>query len=243
MTPDIGHNQPPYADQLAVKYEDLVVAVDKLIKDPAPAKVDDENVEQCVERVMILRTVAKRIDEDRKSEKEPHLEAGRTVDAFFQGLLVQVNRAAGKITEAIGDYQKEVEAHRRRVAAERARREEEEAARRLQEAADSDNRILSQIQMDEAERAAGRSAAAENAALRPDRDMKRVETTAGTVSTRTVLEPLVEDPRAAIADPALHPYFAVADIEKAVRQYMRANGKNGKLAGVRFVETTKTAVR
>lgn len=71
----------------------------------------------------------KKIEATHKDEKEPHLEAGRAVDAKYKPLLTKINQAVEGVTKLLTKYM-EAERERQRQAAEAARKAaEEEAAR------------------------------------------------------------------------------------------------------------------
>lgn len=71
----------------------------------------------------------KKIEATHKTEKEPHLEAGRAVDAKYKPLLTKINQAVEGVTKLLTKYM-EAERERQRQAAEAARKAaEEEAAR------------------------------------------------------------------------------------------------------------------
>jgi len=103
-----------------------------------------------------MRGLAKTLETERTSQKQPFLEAGRAVDQAYSPLMANVVSATGIIDSALLDFQREqeritaeqqrianerAEAERRRLAerAEAERKKSEDAARILREEAEAAN--------------------------------------------------------------------------------------------------------
>lgn len=76
----------------------------------------------------------KRIEDRRKTQKQPHLDAGREIDAAHEALASPVKRACDALKAVVAKYLQAIEAQRR---AEAARAEEE--ARKAAEAAKAED--------------------------------------------------------------------------------------------------------
>jgi hypothetical protein len=119
----------PHADQANMTLADEVENFLETCAAAATVPVD-------AERATFLRklqkdelTLRKKIEATHKTEKEPHLEAGRAVDAKYKPLLTKINQAVEGVTKLLTKYM-EAERERQRQAAEAARKAaEEEAAR------------------------------------------------------------------------------------------------------------------
>lgn len=101
----------------------------------AYAKVaDDETAAKALSLRNRLNELSGQADKIRVKQKEPHLEAGKAVDAKWQPLVKSAKAGADKVRDAIGSWETE-KLRRQREAerkAEEARRAAEEAAREQQ---------------------------------------------------------------------------------------------------------------
>ncbi|MCL4715526.1 MAG: hypothetical protein KJZ75_11500 [Hyphomonadaceae bacterium] len=103
----------------------------------------------------------KKLDETRKAEKEPHLEAGRAVDAKYQPLIGQVQDAVKAVTLALTKFleAEEAKARAEAEAKRKAAEEEERKARELAAAAEAEEDPFDAFDKTEASRAAEAEAA------------------------------------------------------------------------------------
>lgn len=121
MTANIGHNNPP--SPLETLKEKLA-----LYKEGAGAfgPVTDANAQEYRDHIGYGGKLAKEIDAQRDSEKRPHLEAGRKIDAAYKPLIEDTETVQKKLKKTLEAFV---------VAREReARQAAEEAARKLREA-------------------------------------------------------------------------------------------------------------
>ena len=129
MTATIGHNAPPSQfEMLETHIEDLIALADGcLTGDP----IDTEEKAKAVAGIQADIKKA-RIDAEnaRKAEKEPHLSAGRDVDAKYKPLLERANIAASTAASALTPWLVKQQEERDRIA-----REKREEAERLAEQA------------------------------------------------------------------------------------------------------------
>jgi hypothetical protein len=240
----MGHNNPPeitIRERLEEVYSAELAKVQPLAEkaNAAPQEIaSDEQLLAVGEIVIAARDMSRSFDTLRETEKRPFLTAGRDVDAYFKTPIERLKKISDVLTKRADAWQrKKAEAERRaRAEAERKAREEEEAARKAAEAAqDSWDDDEAQAQADRAAEAAAR---AEEIAAAPvsTADATRIRSDSGTLATtKTELTFEVED-YAAVDLVKLRPYFSPAEIDKAVRAYLKIAKGSARLAGVRFYE-------
>lgn len=101
--PGIGHNAPPQGfDELAVKVDADVREAEAWLKDrKIESQADADKCEKLANDFLALR---KRAEGEHRSEKEPHLKAGREVDAKYKPLIDLAAGWARKLKNAATDY-------------------------------------------------------------------------------------------------------------------------------------------
>jgi hypothetical protein len=246
----IGHNQPPpVRDILTEKYAGLLSEVERIagLANDAPKKVDsDTALAQAGDLVKGARQLVKRLDAARTSEKEPHLTAGREIDAFFKVWTERLDRIAKIIEDRATEWQRAKAAEARRLADEEARRQAEEAARQREIArrAEEANRPATAAKHeDRAEAADDQAQRAQAIASSSAADLTRIRSSTGTVvSARQEWAFEITD-YAAIPLDVLRPYLARADVEKAIRSHVRINKNTVPIPGVRIFEDVKANFR
>jgi hypothetical protein len=174
----IGGNKPPLEEVIPLEFrevllrerpdflqrmEDLIGAADRAIA------VDDVTLGKCGDLVRGLRACDQHITATHKEVKEPHLKAGRLVDAEKNGLIERVAEAKAKVEKIGNAYQAkkdaEAQAERDRIAAvQRAAAEAAAKAEREREAAEAEAARLAALATSDAEREAAAAIAAEAAA-------------------------------------------------------------------------------
>ena len=245
--PTTGHNQgPTFADRIADQLADLNdwLAVENLrILDRAeqlaeastrvPEKCeDDDTAEKMADMVKALNVCAKALEDARKTNKAPILEAGRQLDGFFARPREKLEAMSKDIRSRMDGYL------RRKAEAERKRREAEARdaaakARLAEEAMNTEDELTQAIEAGaEADRA--RKAAAAKAA---DLGRSRGETGA-LASLRTTWDFEITG---AVDLEALRKHIPQDAIERAIRAYIKADGR--ELGGVRIFQITSTVVR
>lgn len=157
----IGHNMPPGPA--------LPPDLDETIRDfldAGGAWLDLKSIEtkeqsqKATDFVSGARAVFKKIDDERKSQKKPHDDAGKAVQEFFAPLLKKIELAADKVKELQAAFLKKErdreEAERREL--ERKAREEAEAAEAARAAAEARNDLSGMVDAEEAKKAAEKAA-------------------------------------------------------------------------------------
>lgn len=240
-----GHNRAPIAEVLKTDFVDLVADVNAAIDAAAalPTAINNDEIHGRVgQGVIALRAVAKRIEAARKEEGEPLLTTKRELDAWFNNLLAQMTEAAQRLQLAADAYTRrkaaEARAAAQRKADEAARKAEEErrkgeAAKTAAGAARAEGRA--EHFEDQAERAAAIASAS-------DAELVRTRTGGVTASATAKWEFTIED-YDAIDLNKLRPYFARADVEKAIRSLVRIQKGSTAMPGVRVFEDTRASFR
>lgn len=144
----------------------------------------------------MLRAAEKKADEARKVEKEPHLEAGRAVDAKFKPLLERAKLATDGCKKALAPWLAKLEAEKA-AKAEAARKEADEKRKaaedaiRAAQAADLAEREKAEALLKEAKKA-------DAAASRAEKDTAKAGGATGrAISLRTEYRPVLVNEMAA----------------------------------------------
>lgn len=121
------HNNPPSPVEL---YAEKVKAYASNVE--AFTQITDDNAKECADVIRFGGALAKEIEESRKTEKEPHLEAGRAVDAAYKPLTDTTATVQAKLKKLLLAFQQEKERAAAKAAQEAAaalRKAQEEAAK------------------------------------------------------------------------------------------------------------------
>ena len=254
----LNHNNPPpdllVGDSLREKLQDenrdLIKRRDDLLAaaQRIPAIDSDDIAGRVSDFVKQLTALTKAAESKRTDAKEPYLEGGRNIDGFFRAITDPVARTKDAIQKRLTTYlrEKEEQARLARMAEERKAREAAEAARR--EAEEKAKAAANAAQLDaaiEAERSAKLAEAdlakAQAAAEVKPAELSRTRGEYGSVSslrTEWVFDNL---DRAQIDLEALRPYLPGDALDRAVRAFIKAGGR--ELRGVNIHETTVANVR
>ncbi len=254
----LHHNNPPadllvgeaLREKLQDEHAELLRRRDELLEAAGrvPPITSDDVAGKVSDFIKQLAALTKTAETYRTGAKEPYLDGGRVIDGFFKGITDPVTETKTGVQKKLTIYlrEKEEAARQARIAEERAAREAAEAARREAEAkakALADEQGLAAAI--EAEKAAQLAAAdlakAEQAADVKPAELSRTRGEYGAVSSLRTQWVFDEIDRASIDLEALRPYLALADIEKAVRAFIKAGGR--ELRGTTIYETTVAAVR
>lgn len=263
----LGHNKPPLEEIIPAEFRaellrdrpDFLARLDQLVEASERAQaIDDETLGRCGDLVNAYRALLKHIIETHKTVKEPHLLAGRLVDAEKNSLTERVEAAKRKV-EGIGNtFVAEREARLRaereriaaeeRAAAERAAAAERERQRAEEEAARAAANAANAQEREEAERraAAARAEAEEAqaaAALAASQQTKvePVRSDAGAaVSGKQEWVCQVEDFTRAFKHVKSDPKVQEA-VEAAIKRLVRAGQR--ELAGVKIWPVAKANFR
>ncbi len=256
MNTGIGGNNPPsdeqaFLSELAGRHNPLLERLQELTDAAGrvPETVEDaETAGKLADFIKQLTAHEKRADKARTDEKAPYLERGRWVDGFFKttvvvGIADIKKTMTGRLTvyqrkEAEKERQRrEEEERRQREEAERARREAEEKAATAQTEEDLEDAVQAEEAADAAQAEAER---AERAAQTGAADMSRQHSEAGTVASLRTMVKCTAWSRPELELNALRIYFADADIEKAIRAFIRDGGR--ELRGATIEEVSESRV-
>ena len=252
----IGDNMPPHdadplRDRLSETHADLLKRRDELIaaSERAPAVVADEGTAgKIADFIKQLAACIKNTETHRVAEKEVFLSAGRTVDGWFKKIGDPLIEAKRKIEGRLTVYQRQkAEAERRaREEAERIAREEAERAAKAAAEAEAAIKAAPDLQAAiVAEAAAAQAAAdaekAKKAAEAKPAELSRSRGDYGAVASLHTFWDFADLDRATLDLEALRQHIPADALEKAVRAFVKAGGRN--LKGVRIFENTETKVR
>lgn len=233
-------------DEMATKHGRLIDRKEELLSGAAriPDITDDEISGRVADFIKQLTSFVKIADTTREAEKAPYLEGGRSVDGYFKSLTGPIE-AAKK-----GALDKQTIYLRIKEAAERKRRQEEaDRAREAQRLADEEMRrkageMVTQQGLvdavaaeDRAEQAAADAATAARAAQAKAADLSRVRGDYGATNSLVTFWDFSDLDRAALDLEALRQHIPLDALEKAVRSYIKADGRD--LRGVRIFENTR----
>lgn len=254
----LNHNNPPpdllvgeaLHERLRDENQDLIKRRDELLAAAArvPAIEDEEIAKKVTDFVKQLGALVKASESKRVDAKEPYLDGGRSVDGFFKAITDPVDRAKKDVEKKLTHYAREkAEQERRerleqerlaREAAEVARREAEEKARAAADEVSLDDAIEAEAR---AETAQADLVKAEAAADVKPAELSRTRGEYGAVSSLRTQWTFDEIDRASLDLEALRPYLPTDGLEKAVRAFIKAGGR--ELKGTKIYETTAVVVR
>lgn len=237
----IGHNAapdlPPVVARLTDEHADLTKRRDELLAAAArvPATIDSAALAaNLTDFIKQIGAAVSKADATRKAEKEPFLEGGRQVDAFFKGVTDPLDRAKKAMTDRLTAWQRKVADEERRAREEAARKAAEEAEKKAA-AAKTESDLDAAIA---AEQTAHDAAAATEVKAA---DLSRTRGDYGAVSSlRTTWEHEVLDIREIDLE-ALRPHIPVGAIDQAIRGFIKAGGR--ELKGARIFQNTTAVVR
>ena len=253
---DLTNNPPenvnPLAERLTDEYADAIARRDDLLAgiDRATAIgaiADEETAGKFTDFIKQIGAAVKNAEAARVSEKEPYLENGRTVDGWFKRITEPHNKGKESLTSMLTSYERaKAEAERKaRVEAEQLAREAEAEAARIaaeaEAAAEDDAGMDSAI--DAAQAAAHAAADAEQArkdAAAKAADLSRTRGDLGAVSSLVTFWDFSDLDRAALDLEAIRAHIPQDAIEKAVRSFIKAGGR--ELEGVKIFENTRARV-
>jgi hypothetical protein len=119
---DVLSNFPPVGDRLAIDYEDLASEIrDALAAMPEVEFTSDADMLIARELVAPLKALQNRCAAAHKVEKQPFLDGGRSVDAYFKALRVSLDAMVDAIVAEASQYQAKKLALAREKAASEAR--------------------------------------------------------------------------------------------------------------------------
>lgn len=127
----LGGNHPPADAAMTIHVDDLF----QLLSDTLPsAGVTTDEQEAAIDAILDdFRTASKDAEKLRKDEKEPHLEAGRQVDAKWKPITTKADLGAAACKDALTPYRTAKQAAKD-AAAKKAREEAEARQKAAQDA-------------------------------------------------------------------------------------------------------------
>jgi len=239
---NIGHNQAPdpldlIRNDLKTENAALFERADNLIEafDRIPPKVDDEvTASKVTDQVRLMKGCAKALDEQRVVAKRPYDEKASAVHGLFKGPIDDLSGKAKTLEGRLNIYTQQ------KLADERKRLEEE--ARKAREEAEAAARAArTEGDLEEAVKAEEVAKAAQDATQTRTADLGRVRGDyGGTASVRTTWAFKIDDARKIDLE-AIRPYLDLTAIEKAVRAFVKAGGR--ELKGATIFQDQQTVVR
>ena len=253
----VASNNPPsdksvFVDTLQSRHGALLERSTELLEAAkrVPETVGDaETAGKLADFFKQLSMHSKAVNKSRTEEKAVYLERGRWVDSFFNEIVIQgipdtINTMKARLTA----YQRREAERERRRREEQERREREEAERARQEAeakaeaAETDDDLDAAVAAEEdAAAAQERAEQAERATQTGAADLSRQHTAAGTVASLRTTVKCTAFSRGALDLEALRPYLSVDSIEKAIRAYIRAGGRELRGATIEEVSESRVA--
>jgi hypothetical protein len=248
----LGHNNPPalsLRERLLESSTELLRDVDQAAAAATrlPTKVSsDDDLGACGDAVRDARAVLKRVKQAKTSEKEPFLQGGREVDAFFAVPTERLDRVIATLEERCSEYQRAKAAEARRLAEEEARRARDKAdaeRRRAREAAAGGRVAVAARAEDRAQAADERAERAERDAAARAADLTRSRSASGTLATarQTWRGEIIN--LANVDLEKLRPFIKREAIEAALNAFVRINKGAVEVAGCRIFEDIRAAFR
>jgi len=248
---EIGHNSMiptpvQVTDEMTMRFGDMSLSADNLLTSASalPAKITNKAELGDVSRVILdIRTLAKRAESTRESEKAPYWRAGLAVDAFFKEIGVRLDKTAILLNRRVNDYQQA------QLAAERAAREAErietarvaeEARLKAERARTEANKAAREVEAAVADR---RASEAQEAAEATPAGMVRERFADGPLVTMATVKFVEIEDIALIPLEQLRPYLKPSDIEAAVKRWAVNTEYRGTLPGVKYGTREESVVR
>ena len=252
-TADILSNNPPtdvdpLRDRLAEQHAALLKRRDELLAaiERAPELIEDDDLAGKMGDFSQKQIAGclKALEGARVAEKEVFLSAGRTVDGFFQGIagplakgkaIIDARRKVYLDKKAAAERAARMEAERiAREAADKAAREAAEKAAAMRK----DEDLAAAVAAEDAARVARAAAEdATRAAAAKPAELSRVRGDYGSVSSLKQFWDFADIDRAALDLEKLREHLPQDALEKAVRSFVKAGGR--ELKGCRIFENTR----
>jgi flagellar biosynthesis GTPase FlhF len=249
--PGIGHNSlavgEDLIDRLQMDHTDLLERWDQLHASEArmPVIKDEESARKVSDYIDLINGLINRANAEHKKVKEPYLTGGRQVDEFFfRGVRDPATDLKKRVSMKLKAYMDERAAAERRAREEAERAAREEAERKAREAAEAAKSLQDESELEaaiaaeeEARQAEIAAAQARQAAAAKASELASVKGTLGRTKSLKTFWDFADLNRDAIDLNKLRPYLPMDGLEKAVRAYIAAGGRD--LPGVRIFENTR----
>lgn len=233
-----GNNPPPYREDVVTAHDAKAAEFLDAAGEWLDLKVIQtaEQASELADFITGLRKNWKACDEDRKADKKPHDDAGKSVQAAYTPILNKITKAADRVQPMQTAWLQKLEEEHKAAAAriaEEARKAREEADRQAAMAA-ARNDIAGET---EAEASAKRADDMAKEAERASKARAQVKSASGggrTASLRTTWEAEVVNPRVAFMRYADHPEV-LAVLRQLAEAEARAKGfepETDKIPGI-----------
>lgn len=232
----VGRNYDAATD-LRDRYGDILDRASELIESSlrVPSTItDDETAGKVGDYIKQVMACNKNAEAARVKEKEPHLAAGRSVDAWFKKITDNLEATKKNVERRLTTYLREKEAKERAAREEAARlaaKQAAEAEAAMRSQTDLEDAITAQADADKAKKEAEAKAA----------DLSRNRGDMGSVSSLRTFWDFADMDRDALDLEALRAHIPQDALDKAVRSFVKAGGR--QLRGVRIYQNTQAAVR
>lgn len=243
-------NRPPLVtpEQLEIDHAAILTAVANLrarFESAIPVVENDEDVGALGEMVKDIRAEWQRVDATREDARRDYLDAQRIVNSFFN-----------ERKDTLAGFMAELEARQKvyldkKADKERARQEEisrlakvesDRLAEQARLAAADNKPVEAEVAAQASQRAEATAVEAQEQAQSKPADLARTRTTSGTATLAVEWKfEITELPKIDLE--ALRPYLPRADLEKAIRAFVKVNKGDRPLVGVRIYSTTKAQNR
>lgn len=194
-------------------------------------EVTADNAAQFRDLIAMGGEIEKKLEARRKAEKQPHLDAGKAIDAAHSILCEPINKGRDYLKKALGKYML-AEEQRRREEAERARREAEEARK----AAESEKDPFADFDAKQAEETARE---ATKVATKPVNVSGFESSRAAGLRTYWLIE--VANGAALVAHFASSPHMIEEARKLAAAQVRAAKGADCGIPGIKIIEDKRVA--
>ena len=239
--PAIGHNNPPLTidERLIEDYGRLAKSIDDVVQRASEiASIDDDDdFKKAGDLVVEIRKFFKSCEEFRKFEIEEPTEIVKTVNNFFKGLTAALDTRKTILEKAASIYTS-AKAEKARLAREAERIEAQKRADALREQSQASS-VLSEAARNAVEKLDDR--AAKLGTDVKDADLVRTRSDSGTVATTTSYWHGELSDIQKIDLNLLKKHFTEAEINKAIRSFVRDGGR--ELAGAIIEERSRAQFR
>lgn len=238
-----GNNPPAYDPETFAKFDAALGRFNEAAKAWLELKAVDspDRAEKLNDFLGGAKKLKGQIEKARKTDKKVHLDAGKAVDAAYNGLAATLSKVDAKIRPKLDEYMRAEAAKAAKIKAEEeriAREAEAEARRKAEEAAANENDMRAQ---QEAEAAAKEAEVAAKAAKKPAKTQVGSATGGGrTASLRTYREAEI----VAISQVFIH-YRERPEVHDLLKRLADADIRaadvdHSKIPGIKIKETQKS---
>lgn len=226
--------------EIRARFDELTEAFKRVPEDCT----DDATATRVTDFINMIQSCGKSFEAKRVERKEPFLILERTVDGFFKRYTQDLSSMTSTLKRLLVNYQTRKEAEARRAAEEEARRKAEEAARKEAEAKELEQAGLKDLAEEALSEAVAADEESQRALAQADAkpsELARQRGSFGGVSSLKKQWTGSVVSKDELDLEKLRPYLALTDLEKAVKAYVRAGGR--ELRGAKIEEVASVMVR